>query len=343
MLIALALGPAIGLSAAAKEPVALAGRAMGTSWSVTFVPPPVPLAAKAVEERVASRLEELENVFSTYRNDSELTRFNARRDTDWVPVTPELAQVAAASRGVSELTGGAFDVTVFPLIQLWGFGPARRAGKVPGAAEIAAAGELVDWRQLEVRQSPPALRKTRPRLSADFSSMAKGFAADAVSELLTALGVPDHLVQIGGDLKAGGRGADGAGWRAAIEQPREDERAIACVLTLRGRALSTSGDYRNFFPAGGQRFGHILDPRSGRPSSSPLGSVSVVHDSCAQSSAWATALFVLGPEEGRRVATAQGLACLFLVRKDQGVIRISSPAFDQLQARDGSGASRMRE
>jgi len=303
---------------------------MGTGWSVKFVQPAVPLEADVVEAKVAERLEELEQLFSTFRRQSALSRFNALQSTEWIPVAAEMAQVATESREVSELTGGAFDVTVFPLVQLWGFGSKHRSGSVPTTADITAARQLVDWRRLEVQLSPPALRKTHLRVTVDFSSMAKGFAADSVSELLSRLGAPNHLVQVGGDLKSGGSSSRDEGWHAAIEQPVGDARAVACVLVLNGEALSTSGDYRNYFHVGRQRYGHIIDPRTGQPPSSGLASVSVVHASCAMSSALATALFVLGPEEGYQLALSRGLACLFQVRHGTGLMRRSTPEFDRL-------------
>ena len=160
--------------------------------------------------------------------------------------------------------------------------------------------------------------------------MAKGFAADAVSALLTVAGAPNHLVQIGGDVRSGGTVAEGDGWPVAIEQPLTDASGVACVVVLTGQAISTSGDYRNFFHIGRQRYGHIIDPRTGRPPAGNLASVSVVHDSCATSSALATALFALGAEDAIRLATSEGLACLFLLRQGNGLVRHATPEFERL-------------
>jgi thiamine biosynthesis lipoprotein len=288
-------GCILGMVAArATEVITLSGRAMGTTWSVKFIQGANPIAPAEVQREVSNELERLEQIFSTYRAQSELSRFNAVRHTDWIPVAADMARVAEESRCISAFTGGAFDVTVHPLVQLWGFGARRRTGSVPAAGEINAARARVDWRALEVRLSPPALRKARPAITADLSSIVKGFAADRVGEILIRLGVPDHLVLVGGDVKAGGRGPEGTGWRTAIEHPSHERRSPAAVFALTGRALSTSGDYRNFFSADGRRYGHIIDPRTGVPASGELASVSVVHDSCATSSALATGLFVLG-------------------------------------------------
>lgn len=311
---------------------ALSGRAMGTTWSVKWIQPERPIESAIVARRVADRLEQLEQQFSTYRPDSELSRFNRASRTDWIPVSPALAAAAARAREISELTGGAFDVTVAPLLQLWGFGPYRGRDTWPAAAEITAARAGVGWRQLEARLDPPALRKTVPAVSADFSSLAKGFAVDQLSAQLSSLGLSNHLVQIGGDLKATGPGSSGQGWRVAIEQPIENASTVARVLTLSNQALSTSGDHRNIVTLGGRRAGHILDPRTGLPAASGLAAVSVIDASCATSSALATGLFVLGPEGGHALAVQKNLACLCLVREGATLVQRATPEFERKAA-----------
>jgi FAD:protein FMN transferase len=320
-------------SAHAGDTAAISGRAMGTTWSVKFSQPARPLTREVVEREVADRLEQLEQIFSTYRPQSALSRFNAATQAEWIPVTAEMAEVASASRQISELTGGAYDVTVHPLVQLWGFAAKSRSNVLPTATEIATVRARVDWRKLEVRLSPPALRKTSPQLSVDFSSIAKGFSADALSELLVQLGAPNHLVQIGGDIKTRGAPPGVTGWATAIERPDVASPEIATVVTLNGQALSTSGDYRNFFQVGRRRYGHIIDPRSGEPVSNSLVAVSVLHASCARSSALATALFVLGSDDGFRLAVKEGWACLFFVRGESGVVPRATPAFDRFVQR----------
>jgi FAD:protein FMN transferase len=320
-LVALALAFVSGAAsiAAGAEPIALAGRAMGTTWSVKFVQPAQPLDPALLERRVAARFEELEQQFSTFRPGSEISRFNATatREGEWFPVSREVTEVARLARELSAATDGAFDVTVDPLVRLWGFGPTRTAG-VPEPGEIAAARASVGWRALEERASPPALRRTKPGMTVDFSSIAKGFAADEVSAQLVALGVANHLAQVGGDVKTRGAGPDGTGWPVGIESPQEDTRTIAAVIGLVSRALSTSGDYRNYFIEGDRRYGHIIDPRTGEPVAGDLAAVSVVAENCARSSGWATALFVLGAGEGLALAKREGLACVFFVRDGRG-------------------------
>jgi FAD:protein FMN transferase len=317
--------------ARAGEIVVLSGRAMGTKWNVKFVQPPTALDRDFVARRVAARLEELEQQFSTYRADSELSRFNANLTTDWIPVSAEIACIASESTAISRLTGGAFDPTVYPLVRLWGFGAQRRVEGLPAEPEIFAALARTGWRNLVPRQDSPALRKVRADISADFSSIAKGFAADEIGRLLGMLGAANSFVQIAGDIRCGGRSADGGPWRVGIEQPLDTGSALASAVILSDQAVSTSGDYRNFFVKNGRRYSHIIDPRTGRPASTALASVSVVHASCARSSALATALFVLGPDDGFRFAVQEGLACLFISREGAGFKQRATPEFARLR------------
>ncbi len=309
----------------AAEPVALTGRALGTTWTVKFLQPAPPLNPATLTARISATLERLEQQFSTYRPNSELSRFNTARTTDWITVSPELARVATDCRALSVLTGGAFDATIFPLVDLWGFGPQRRSGPPPSATEISAARSRTDFRRLESRASPPALRKTSANLAADFSSMAKGFAADTIAAQLSALGSTDHYVQIGGDIATAGPRP----WRVAIEQPA-GSAPLAHVFDLAGQSLSTSGDAHNSFTHAGRRYGHILDPRTGEPVASPLASVSVVAPTCAQSSARATALFVLGPDAGFALAVRERWSALFLIREGPSFTAHPTPEFTRL-------------
>lgn len=306
----------------------LKGRAMGTTWSVTVRSTGV-IDAAALERAISARLEMLEQQFSTYRTRSEVSQFNALRHTEWFAVSTEMISVATEARRISELTGGAFDVTVAPLLRVWGFGPQRRGGDLPDTRDVQAARALVDWRALEVQPDPPALRKRQPQLEIDLSSLAKGFAADAISDLLVTSGAADHLVQIGGDTRSGPpRGQ--ADWRVGVESADLLNATPAAVVRLNGQALSTSGDYRNFFIVAGQRYGHILDPRTGKPVQGSLAAVSVIHPACATSSALATALFVLGTDEAFALATQQNLACLLQVREGAQLKYRMTPAFAAL-------------
>jgi thiamine biosynthesis lipoprotein len=222
---------------------------------------------------------------------------------------------------------------VAPLVQLWGFGAQRRAAP-PTAQEITTVRARVDWRRLEVRSGSPALRKTSPDLALDFSSMAKGFAVDELAEQLLVLGVAEGWVQIGGDIKTVGA----RGWRAGIALPGvsgSEPAATAQTLELVGRALSTSGDANNFFQYEGRRYGHIIDPRTGEPVRGEVAAVSVLDALCAASSARATALFVLGAEQGFAFAVRERIAALFIVRTGENFTLKPTPAWPQGPASGG--------
>ncbi len=311
----------LGLSApgraAPAELIALRGATMGSTWAVTYRPGTGTPVRAAVERAVQARLDDLERQMSTWRADSDLSHFNASRDTNWFPVPQDTAVTVREALAVSALTDGAFDVTVFPLVQLWGFGPAGRRGGLPTTNEIAAALAKVGWRKLAVRLDPPALRKTQPAVAVDLSALCPGYASDCLGELLAARDVRDFLVDVGGELKAVGNGASGYGWRVGVERPSARppvEGSFVATLPLVNQSLATSGDYRNFFSLAGRRYSHHLDPRTGWPTESTLASVSVVHASTMHADALGTGLTVLGFERGWALAEREQLGVLFIVR-----------------------------
>lgn len=308
--------------------LALRGATMGTSYSVQLVEPPAALDRAALGRRIETLLDAINGLMSTYRSDSELSRFNAREATDWQPVSRALVAVVEAAQAVSRASDGAFDVTVGPLVNLWGFGPTVTAEALPSPAEIERARARVGWERLALQREPPALRKDRPDLYVDLSAIAKGYAVDRLAQLLEDAGIEDYLVEVGGELR--GRGVNGRGqpWRIAIERPDAARRAVFRVVALRDLGMATSGDYRNFFEVDGDRFSHTIDPATGRPVRHRLASVTVLAESTMVADAWATALLVLGPERGMALAEAHGLAALFIEHQsDGGLDADASPAF----------------
>lgn len=308
---------------------ALTGRTMGTAYRIKYRPTPGAPAPAELQAEVDRLLAEINRSMSTYDPDSELSRFNRARTTDWVAISPALHTVLQAALLVGAQSEGAFDVTVGPLVNLWGFGPEPRNARIPAAADLTAARQRVGHDTLELRDAPPALRKTRADVHVDLSAIAKGYGVDRVSELLDARGLAHHLVEIGGEVRARGRNAWGERWRVAVERPLSTGRSLGPVLALDGAALATSGGYRNFFTIGGRRYAHIIDPVSGWPVRNRAASVSVVADSCMLADAWATALQVLGPERGMATAERLDLAVLFIVEHED---RFEERASRALQA-----------
>ncbi len=292
----------------------LVGSTMGTTFSIKLVAPPENLDLPALQQDIEEVLDGINRTMSTYLGDSELSRFNASERTDWIDVSQELCQAIEAAQVVSEFTGGAFDVTVGPLVNLWGFGPAESAYEPPGNDTITMTMENIGYKKLHVDCTIPALRKESPGVYVDLSAFAKGHAVDEVAELLDARALPDYLVEIGGEMRMRGTNARGELWAIAVETPDRAGRSVQTVLRLTDSAMATSGDYRNFFEHDGRFYSHTIDPRTGYPVTHNGASVTVVADTAAFADAAATALLVLGPDAGMKLAERESIAAYFLLR-----------------------------
>ena len=312
----------------ASEVLEIGGETMGTRFAVAVVRPPPALTHAALEALTAQVLAGVDERMSTYRDDSELVRFNRSRSTRWFPVSEETALVAREALRVSELSGGAFDPTLGPLVELWGFGPTPAERLPPARDALDRARARVGFQKLDARAAPPALRKRRPDIELDLSGIAKGYAVDAIASRLAQAGAADFLVEVGGELRASGRNRRGEAWRIAVEQPLLERGRVQSLVALRDEAIATSGSYRNFATRGARRFTHVLDPQTGAPSDDPLVSVSVVAPTAMRADALATALFALGAERGRSLAEREQLPVLFLVAEADGLRERSSPSFD---------------
>ena len=294
------------------------GPVMGTGYRVVAVGVRPAIDEKALESDVVSAMEQVNRQMSTYLPGSELSRFNRHAGTDWFPVSPDLVTVIDAARRVSQWSGGAFDVTVGPLVNLWGFGPGHGEDRVPDAAAIEREKRRVDYRQLVTRTDPPAIRKLRPDIYVDLSAIAKGYAVDRVCAALQRRGVRAYLVDIGGDLRASGHNERGDPWSIAIEKPVPGERVIQDLVQLTGQALATSGDYRNYFERDGRRYSHTIDPRNGHPIEHRLAAVSVAAASAMEADALATALMVLGPQQAFQLAERLQRGAYLVIKRQDG-------------------------
>lgn len=316
----LCAGAALLMSACSRSTSAtLTGETMGTTYTIKVSGLPKDVDADLLQSEIDQRLVEINRLMSNYQADTELSRLNHSDDPDWMPVSEEMVFVLERAREVSDATDGAFDVTVGPILRLWNFGPGRETGdRIPSDAEIEAAKGQVGFDKIELRHDPPGVRKLRGNMEIDLSAVAKGFAVDEIEALLLSRGAVNYMVEIGGEVQTGGLSDRGEPWNIAIEAPIAEIRQIYRVVPLTNMGMATSGDYRNFFEMDGQRYSHIIDPRTGRPVSHNLVSVTVLHPSCAIADAWATALLVLGPERGFEVADGQRLAVLFIMRVGDG-------------------------
>jgi thiamine biosynthesis lipoprotein len=320
---------ALLLSACAPGPEALelGGSSMGTTYSVKVIDPPTSVTAATLAPELDAVLLAVNAGMSTYLPESELSRFNAARETGWTDASPALVTVVDEALRVSALTRGAFDVTVGPLVNLWGFGPGRGGDRVPSDAEVEDARSRTGHARLQVRHDPPALRKATSDLYVDLSAIAKGYAVDQLAEHLEARQVGRYLVEVGGEVRGRGRNARGTPWRVAIERPSPAERSAYAVIPVDGVGVATSGDYRNYFEQDGRRYSHTIDPATGRPIEHTLASVTVVSPTAMTADALATGLMVLGPDAGYALAEREGIAAFFIVRDGEGFVDRATPAF----------------
>ena len=289
------------------ESVEITGPTMGTYFKVVVENPPADFDGEAIQRLITARLEAINAQMSTWDETSELSRFNAQQSTEWFGVSAELVTVVTEAQRIHELTSGAFDPSVEPLIRLWGFGDDREK-TIPEDGDIAAAQKRCGLQHLESRSEPPALRKSMASLQVNLSAIAKGYAVDELSRLLTDNGLPAHVVDIGGENRVGAAKSTGDVWKLGVESPLG---GLQRVVHLTNSAVATSGDYRNYFQMDGETYSHAIDPQTGWPVKNPPAAVSVIADSCMTADAWATALMVQGVETGMATARANGLSVMF--------------------------------
>lgn len=318
------------------DTIRLEGKTMGTTWSALLGKPSSAAESAALTALLQQKLDWINKLMSTYDPDSEISRFNDSSSTGWITVSPETAQVVALAQEISRLSGGAFDVTVGPLVDLWGFGPVPRKERLPSENEIAAIRRQIGYGHLQVRQTPPALRKEIPGLRIDLSAIAKGYAVDLLAEILTAHGFKDMVVEIGGEMVVKGRNPDGRPWRIAVEKPAPGQRAAEKIFSLTDTGMATSGNYRNFFVEGGQRYGHTIDPATGRPVRHKLASVTVLAPTCARADALATALMALGDERAQQFCRQEKIAAYLLLHDGEGTRPVMTDSFKALLVKDKS-------
>ncbi len=293
--------------ATAEEPLKISGKTMGSYYAIV-IDSPGKVDAARLQAEIEARFEEINRQMSTWAEDSEISGFNRLRTTDWFPVGLDFATVAAEAKRLHTVTQGAMDASVAPLIDVWGFGKKKRKS-VPTTEEIQAARKSIGMQHLDVRMDPPSIRKNIPELQLSFSSLAPGYSADEVCKILAARQLKAHVVDVGGENRAGAPKANGDAWRLGVESPLG---GLHKIVELTNQSIATSGDYRSFFMADGRKFSHILDPKTGRPVENPPASVSVIHESCMTADGMATAMMVLGPEKGTEVARQCGVDVMFL-------------------------------
>ncbi|MCD4532387.1 MULTISPECIES: FAD:protein FMN transferase [Pseudomonas] len=303
------------------------GPTMGSHYSIQYVRHFATPGPKAVQAEVENILADVDQQFSTYRSDSDIERFNALPANSCQVMPEPVLELIRVGEQLSSQSDGAFDLTVEPLLNLWGFGPQSRSEKVPDAEALAQVRQRVGHAHLGI--DGDRLCKDAA-VEVDFDSIAAGYAVDRIAARLQALGIDSYLVEATGELKAVGRKPDGSAWRIALEAPRDDRQVAERVIEINGYGVSTSGDYRRYFEQDGARYSHTFDARTGAPVLHNLASVTVIHPSALMADGLSTLLLILGPERGWDYAEKHGIGVFFVLRDKQRFITRTNEAFERI-------------
>jgi thiamine biosynthesis lipoprotein len=307
-----------------RDSISLSGATMGTAWHLSFLGDDAHV--DNIQQGIERQLQRVNDSMSTYQADSEISRFNALGTHEAFALSSDFVTVLDAALAIGLASHGAYDVTVGPVVNLWGFGPELGTNQVPGKAELQRVVDHIGQDKLQFDRATASLLKTDP-LALDFSSIAKGYAVDLIADWLLTQGISNFLVEVGGEVRVAGKNTRGTLWRIAVERPDDLMGAVAAALMLTENGIATSGDYRNYFERDGIRYSHTIDPRTGFPVVHDLVSVTVVHPQAMMADAWATALMVLGAQEGMKVALEQNLAVYFIRRTEDNYQVTHSPLF----------------
>ncbi len=309
------------------------GKTMGTTYSVVVPNSNLHFDKASLSVRIDNILTQIIEHMSTYIKDSSLSKFNQSLSTDWIEMPVDVIDLVNRAADISEKTDGAYDITIAPVVNLWGFGPLPRSpDAIPSEDQIKNAMSQVGYQKLQ--NQPNSLKKDDKNLAIDLSSIAKGYAVDSIGEAFESQGIRDYLVEIGGELRTRGNNPRGEPWRIGIVNPSsvnknssEMDAPLKQAIRLKNNHIATSGDYRNYFEKDGIRYSHTIDARTGKPISHHLASVTVAHASTAAADAWATALMVLGEKAGYDKAIEQNISAYFVYREEQNYNTKYTPGF----------------
>ena len=322
--------------AAEERPVQMGGAIFGTTWSLTYLGAPDEVSPAQVQSEINAAFALVNESMNHYDPSSLISEFNALPAQTPIEVDWDFTYVLSAALEVTAATRGAYDVSVSALSDLWGFGP-EGPRQLPAATDIEMTRAQVGVAQLDWESPSRTLSKRAPGLKLDFSSLAKGYAVDLGADALEDLDIPHFMLEVGGEVRVRGASPRGDAWRIAVERPEAGERGgIQAALAVSDTGIATSGDYRNFFERDGQRYSHLIDPRTGYPIQHDVVSVTVVHGSAMMADAWATALTVMGSAEALVLAEERGLAVYLLKRSGNTLEVFSSTTMAQWMAEGGS-------
>lgn len=328
---------ALSLAACKKDPeiITLSGKTMGTTYHIKYINDgDLTRNTEQVQEQIERILKDINDKMSTYIPNSELSRFNQYKEINQpVEISADLAKVIKEAVRLNKITEGALDVTVGPLVNLWGFGPEKRIDKQPSAAQLEERRAWVGIEKLALTEQAGkfTLAKAVPELYIDLSSIAKGFAVDQVANYVESIGAKNYMSEIGGEIRAKGKNIEGKDWQIAIEKPNFDgSRSVQDILGLKDLAMATSGDYRNYFEENGMRFSHEINPQTGKPIQHKLASITVLSPSTMTADGLSTGLFVLGEEKALEVAERENIPVYLIVKTESGFDVKMSSAFKNL-------------
>ena len=307
------------------EQIHLSGPTMGTTYNIKYIESEGIPSPEVLQKEVDRLLEEVNDQMSTYRKDSELSRFNQNQTSTPFEVSPQTATVVKEAIRLNGLTLGALDVTVGPLVNLWGFGPEARPEVVPTDEELAARKANTGIQHLTVEGN--LLTKDIPNLYVDLSTIAKGLGVDVVADYIQSQGIQNYMVEVGGEMRLKGINREGVKWRIAIEKPSADERAVQEIIEPGDMAVATSGDYRIYFERDGVRYSHIINPQTGKPIRHKVVSVTVLDKSSMTADGLATGLMVLGEEQGMKIANENDIPVFMIVKTEDGFKEMASEAY----------------
>ncbi|RON39962.1 FAD:protein FMN transferase [Pseudomonas brassicacearum] len=303
------------------------GPTMGSRYSIQYVRHSSTPGPKAVQAEVENILAEVDRQFSTYRSDSDIERFNALPAGRCQVMPGPVLELIRVGEQLSSQSEGSYDLTVEPLLNLWGFGPQGREEKIPTAEALAEVRQRVGHGHLRI-DGDQLCKDTA--VEVDFNSIAAGYAVDTIAAKLEAMGIRNYLAEATGELKAAGKKPDGSPWRIALEEPRDDQQVAERIIAVDGYGVSTSGDYRNYFEQDGRRYSHTFDARTGAPVLHTLASVTVIHPSALMADGLSTLLLILGPEKGWDYAETHDIGAFFVIRADTGFVTRTTQAFERL-------------
>ncbi|MCB0731931.1 MAG: FAD:protein FMN transferase [Ignavibacteriae bacterium] len=302
------------------------GSTMGTSYSVKIVDTKV-LNSEILKYQIDSILVLVNQQMSTYINDSELSKFNTSLDTNWIKVSEELCSVINDAINIGNESNGFYDVTIGPVVNLWGFGPDFKPYKIPSPEEIKFAEDKVGISKLKADVKNSTIKKNISDLYCDLSSIAKGFGVDKVALFIEEIGYTNYMVEIGGEVRTKGKNDKNENWKIGIPTPLGN--TLQKIISISEVSVATSGDYLNYFEEDGIRYSHLIDPKIGKPISHNLASVTVIYENCRIADALATTINVMGPEIGYDFALKKKLPIFMIVRKDNKFIEKVTPQFEE--------------